>query len=123
MDDLSFTGAGATASLIYEVRRVLTRYRLLAHKTKVFKAGEPRVITGVVVTRDGLRVPNKRQKAIAQDRRDLRTTPTDDARLVVLRRLVGRAYEAAQIDQRWLPRAAAYADELRKTQHCLNGNP
>lgn len=119
MDDITFTGGGATASLLLEIRQILKRYRQWAHKTMVFKAFEPRVITGVAVTANGLRLPNKRQKAIAQDQRDLRAAQTDDARLTILRRAMGRAYEAAQIDRAWLPRAKAYADQLRAVQRRL----
>jgi RNA-directed DNA polymerase len=122
MDDMAFTGSGATARLIYDVRRILARYRLWAHKTKVFKAHEPRVITGVAVTTRGLRVPNKRQKAIAQDLRDLSAAQSDEARLTILRRATGRAYEAAQVDPAWLPRAKAYTNQLRAIQKRLTAN-
>jgi hypothetical protein len=119
MDDMAFTGNGATASLIYDVRRILARYRLRAHKTKVFKAHEPRVITGVAVTTRGFRLPNKRQKAIAQNLKELSVAQSDEGRLTILRRLMGRAYEAAQVDPAWLPRAKAYAGQLRAIQRRL----
>jgi len=55
MDDMTFTGSGASGSLIYEVRRILGRYRLCAHKTKVFKARQVKIITRVAVTMRGRR--------------------------------------------------------------------
>ena len=67
VDDMVFTGPGATRRLIYDSIQVVRRYRLWGHKTKVFKAGQPKVITGVAVTRLGGRLPNKRQKAIKEE--------------------------------------------------------
>jgi RNA-directed DNA polymerase len=105
IDDMTFTGSGATPKLIHEVQDIMRRYRLWAHKTKVFKARQPRVITGVAVTVQGLRLPNKRQRAIAQDMKLLSKEQSDQERSILLRRAIGRLSEAAQIDQRWAPRA------------------
>jgi RNA-directed DNA polymerase len=106
-DDMAFTGSGATPKLLHEVQAIMRRYRLRAHKTKVFKARQARVMTGVAVTVQGLRLPNKRQRAIAQDMKLLSKQQSDQARAVLLRRAIGRLSEAAQIDPRWAPRAKA----------------
>jgi RNA-directed DNA polymerase len=120
MDDMTFTGPGASGRLVYEVRRILGRHRLCAHKTKIFKARQVKIITGVAVTMRGRRVPNKRQKAIAKDLRDLRAAQSDEVRLPILRRATGRAYEAAQVDPAWLPRAKSLAAKLKAVQTSLN---
>ena len=120
MDDMTFTGPGASGSLIYEVRRILGRYRLCAHKTKVFKARQVKIITGVAITTRGRRVPNKRQKAIAQDLRDLGAARSDEVRLTLLRRATGRAYEAAQVDPAWLPRAKLIAAKRKAVEASLS---
>jgi hypothetical protein len=119
MDDMTFTGPGASGRLIFEVRRILSQYRLCAHKTKVFKAGQVKIITGVAVTMRGRRLPNKRQKAIAQDLRDLRAARSDEERLPILRRAMGRAYEAAQVDPAWLPRAKSIAAKRKAVEASL----
>lgn len=105
MDDMTFTGPGATRELIYQVRRILARYRFRAHKTKIFKVGQARVITGVAVTKLGPRVPNRRQVAIAKDLKSLSAASCDDERLCILRRVVGRMYEAGQLEPEWRARA------------------
>jgi RNA-directed DNA polymerase len=120
MDDMTFTGSGASGRLIYDVRRILGRYRLCAHKTKIFKAHQVKIITGVAVTMRGRRVPNKRQKAIAQDLRDLRLARSEEKRLAILRRATGRAYEAAQVDPAWLPRAKSLAAKLKAAAASLS---
>lgn len=105
IDDMASTGKGATRRLIYGMNKILARYRLLGHKTKLFKARQPKVITGVAIVSDGIRLPNKRQKIIRQDLALLDSAGNDSCRLEINRRLVGRLFEAAQIDPRWLPRA------------------
>jgi RNA-directed DNA polymerase len=119
MDDMAFTGSGASGSLIYEVGRILGQYRRCAHKTKVFKARQVKIITGIAITTRGRRVPNKRQKAIAQDLRDLRAAQSDEEQLTILRRATGRAYEAAQVDPAWLPRAKSIAAKRKAVEASL----
>jgi RNA-directed DNA polymerase len=122
MDDMTFTGPGATRNLIYEVRRILARYRLWAHKTKMFKACEPKVITGVAVTMSGRRVPNNRQRVIRRDLRHFSAAQSDYARMDVLPRLIGRVHEAAQVDPTWLPRAKALVAQRAAIAKRLSGN-
>lgn len=114
MDDMTFTGIGATKELLYQVRRIVGRYRLRVHKMKRFRAGQPRVITGVAVTKTGIRVPNRRQAAIANDLRSLNSAQSDGVRLDVLPRLIGRAHEAAQIDPAWRLQAKALVAQRKE---------
>ena len=107
VDDMTFTGPGATRKLIYDVIQITRRYRLWAHKTKIFRAGQPRVITGVAVTRAGLKLPNRRQKAISDDLALLSVTKDERESLAIARRVTNRMYEAAQVDPAWRKRADA----------------
>jgi RNA-directed DNA polymerase len=119
MDDITFTGPGATRELIYDVRRIVAKYRLRAHKTKLFRAGQAKVITGVAVTRTGLRVPNRRQVAIAEDLKSLSVAPSDEQRLTILRRVIGRMHEAAQLERFWRKRAHPLAAERKAIEQRL----
>ena len=122
IDDITLTGPGATRALIYNVRRIIARYRLWGHKTKIFKPGQPKIITGVAVTRIGHRVPNKRQVAIAQDLKSLAAARCDEERLVILRRVIGRMHEAAQIEPPWRKRANALVVQRRAIERRLREN-
>lgn len=113
VDDMVLTGPGATRRLIYEIIQVVRRYRLWGHKTKLFKAGQPKVITGVAVTRVGGRLPNKRQKVINDGLSHLESATTEDDRLEIMRPLLGRMYEAAQVDSSWMLKAEALAARKR----------
>jgi hypothetical protein len=108
VDDMTFTGRGATRELIYEVTKIAKRYRQWTHKTKIFRAGQPKVITGVAVTQSGARLPNKRQKAIAEDLSLHAATQDEEMRTLIARRVVSRMYEAAQIEPIWRKRAETF---------------
>jgi RNA-directed DNA polymerase len=109
VDDIVFTGTGATRRILYEAQRSIGRRHLIGHKTKLFRPGQPRIITGVAVTKDGLRLPNRRQVHIAEDQKIFDAMPIGREKLVVARRLVGRLFEASQVDPSWRSRAEAMA--------------
>ncbi|WP_346322418.1 reverse transcriptase family protein [Emcibacter sp. SYSU 3D8] len=113
VDDIAFSGPNASRRLVYDAINILRRYRLWGHKTKSFKLGQPKVLTGVAITKVGPRLPNRRRDAIAQDFEILRRVALEAERLEVFRRLVGRLYEAAQIDPSWLPKAVHMKDLSR----------
>ncbi len=115
VDDMVFTGPGATPRLIYEVRQIAQLYRLWTHKTKAFGPGEPKVITGLAITTGGPRVPNHRRVVTEHALRAFRASP-ELATLNDVRTLVGRLYEAAQIDPRWLTAARGVTAKLKAMQ-------
>ena len=117
VDDIVFTGAGATRRLLFESRKAIGKRHLHGHKTKLFRPGQPRIITGVAVPSHGLRLPNRRQVRIAADQKLLDALPLGREKLKVARRLTGRLFEASQIDAGWRARAeemAAQRDALQR---------
>ena len=119
VDDIVFTGAGATRKHLYEVGGLVRGHKLRGHKTKAFKAGQPKVITGVAVTKVGSRLPNRRQKLIAGELSALAQAASDAERLALQRRLVGRLHEAAQVDAVWLSPAKQMVMQKRATERRL----
>jgi len=120
VDDVVFTGTGATRGLLYAARKVFASYRLYGHKTKLFRPGQPRIITGVAVTKEGMKLPNKRQRGIADDLATFDSLPNGREKLVVARRLTGRLFEASQIDPAWRSKAEAMAAERDSLQRIIN---
>ncbi|NBW07264.1 MAG: RNA-directed DNA polymerase [Caulobacteraceae bacterium] len=112
VDDMVFTGKGATPKLIHEVREIARPYRLWTHKTKAFGPGEPKVITGLAVTTSGPRVPNDRKATIITELRRFQGAPASTT-IELLRTLVGRLHEAAQIDPSWKTKALWASAQLR----------
>ena len=77
VDDMTLTGELASRSLLYEARGVVGSYRLRAHKTHLFGAGQARIVTGVANTPEGPRLPLRRQLLIAKAETTLREAETD----------------------------------------------
>ena len=119
VDDMVITGNGATKRILRDIIEIVSSYRLWGHKTKVFKAGQPKIITGVVVTKVGLKLPNRRKHLIMDEKVALGAARTDKERLLIMRGLTGRLYEAKQIDIAWhayaLRMSSAYHDLKRST--------
>ena len=120
VDDIVFTGGRATSIILYEARKIIGSYHLRGHKTKVFRPKQPRVITGVAITRAGGRLPNRRQALIATDLSLFERLPPGRDKLNVARRLAGRLYEASQIDPTWRLQAEKIAGQ-RNTLHRMYG--
>ena len=113
VDDLVFSGPGATRRLIFDLIEIVKRYRLWAHKTKIFKAGQPKVITGVAVTKVGSRLPNKRKRTISEDYEALEIASSLHDQSIIMGRLRSRLFEAAQIDEAWKPAAQQISERLK----------
>ena len=120
VDDVVFTGWGATRRIIFEAKRIVSNWHLEGHKVRLFKGGQSRVVTGVAITKVGIRVPNRRKSRIIEDTLLFRSLPDSGEKLIVARRLTGRLFEASQVDPRWRARAermAALRGELESFRH------
>jgi RNA-directed DNA polymerase len=116
VDDMTLTGRFATRAIQQETRKIVGRYRLRAHKSKIFASRQPRIITGVAVTARGTELPNRRAKAIAKTWDEVVAAKTDAERLTLFPSLIGRVSEAAEIDRSWDARkavAVAHRREIR----------
>jgi hypothetical protein len=90
---------------LFEVRKIIARHGLKSHKTHVFAATQPKVLTGVCNTPAGPRVPNKLHLKIKTGFEKLSSAETADARNEALRPLLGRLEAAGQIDPAFRARA------------------
>lgn len=66
IDDLVFSGAGATLRFLHLVKNALAQIGLKTHKDKSFGRNQRKHVTGIVVTKTGLHVPNKRLHKIIE---------------------------------------------------------
>ncbi len=124
VDDMTLSGGQATRSLMYEVRKAVGRSRLIAHKMRCFQTGQPRVITGVAKTVSGQRLPIKRQVEIRNARLAVRNAKTDSEQVLGLSKLIGRLFEAAEVDpDQWSALATATAREHRQLNRRIMSKP
>ncbi len=118
VDDLVLSGAAATPSILRAVERIVRRHQLSvrSEKSKVFRPGRSKVITGVVVDGDGIHVPHGRHKKIRLLEEALVKRAGLLSRLPVLERLVGVLGEASQIELRFLPKLAKHVVSLNSAR-------
>lgn len=106
VDDITISGAGATPKLSHEVRQLIASTGLKSHKTKFFPAQRVKIVTGVAIVRGQAQLPNKRHLAIKTGYDALQAASSVDEKLNILKVLISRVHEAAQIDpSAWLPKA------------------
>jgi len=118
VDDVTLSGKKASAFVLHEVRTIIYRSGLKAHKEKYFPSGSPKLVTGVVATGKGIRLPFSRWKKIRQQLRELAACNHDEQRLAIYPILISRLYEAAQIEMRCRSMAELYHAEWRILKSC-----
>jgi RNA-directed DNA polymerase len=113
VDDIVISGAGAHRGVMAAARQIISAHGLRSHKLRHFAAKRPKIVTGVMVAHDGLRLPNRRHQRIKEGYTELHraTAPLD--KLKVLNWLGSLVHEAAQIDPHHRP-SAIQLDGLRR---------
>jgi RNA-directed DNA polymerase len=119
VDDMALSGPRASKGLMREIQQIISKHGLRSHKAHKFSASEPKVITGVCITADGPRVPNKLHLKIKNGFEDLCVAETSSAKVKALGPLIGRMEAAGQIE----PAFKARAKTLRDKQLRLFASP
>jgi RNA-directed DNA polymerase len=101
VDDMTCSGTKATRSLRFEVEKIIKKYGLLPHKRHHVLAGNPKIVTGVAVTAQGIRLPNKRRRQLHQAHQEVDAETNVVAKFEKAQILLGRATEASQIEDRF----------------------
>ncbi|CAB3823411.1 hypothetical protein LMG26684_00702 [Achromobacter mucicolens] len=116
VDDLTFSGPLLPRSLGRFVRKTVDAYghSLAVEKTKVFRRGQAKHVTGVVIVNNKIKVPNARFKKARAIAAVIQRTASDDyMRLLALqRKLSGLLGEAAFLDP-------AFSDWARRSYRDL----
>lgn len=113
VDDIVISGLGAHRGILSAVRKIIANHGLRSHKLRHLGPTRPKIVTGVMVTQEGLRLPNRRHQKIKEGYSALHTAQTPAEKLEVLTWLGSLLHEAAQIDQRHKP-SAIQIDTLRR---------
>jgi RNA-directed DNA polymerase len=123
VDDIAISGCRASPRLRYEVQQMIARNGLKSHKCRYFSARRPKVVTGVIIANGQARLPNRRHLLIKQGYDAFQAAATPEEKLDVLKGLLSRVHEAAQIDApQWLPKAKELQVQQRRLKMELRGN-
>jgi RNA-directed DNA polymerase len=98
VDDMTFSGDSATGRFLNDVRAIIVRHGLRIHKRRTFEPMQPKVVTGVVLTSQGRRLPNRRRKKLHENYQALNEETELEAKVKLAEQLLGRATEAAQVE-------------------------
>lgn len=97
-DDITISGKTVPEKMVWEVKKTLFKYGHRYHVTKERKKHKrPAEITGVILTHDGLRPPNRLHKRLYEVRRDLKEASTTKCKAEVKARIRGREAQMAQV--------------------------
>lgn len=102
VDDLSFSGERADHEFLAAASAVVRRHGFVPHAEHCYGTDEDRLITGVLLTAQGPRVPQKQLAKLQESREGLAAVEGGIARLNALQRLVGVLAAAAAIDKSFL---------------------
>ena len=103
VDDITFSGAGATSGLLNEARQIIQRFGLQSKrkKEKVYDAKCAKLMTGAVLTAHGLRLSHSYRQNIHQMQQSLQRALKPEDRAVLARRFLGALAHAGQIEPRY----------------------
>lgn len=101
VDDLGISGFSASKSLLYQIRGIIRSNGLATSdtKSKTYGLGRPKKITGVFLTVDGAKVPNKRLQKIHRLKKEIQSLPASKNREKLEKSLRGSVQEASEIDK------------------------
>lgn len=107
VDDLTFSGSQADKRLQKDVERIVSSAGLVINsdKTRIFRANDPKIITGVVIHGNDLRVRNKHHKAIHNLFNQRDEVSEEDLLEAIDKKLIGHLNAAGQIDKKFKQKA------------------
>lgn len=98
VDDLTISGDSIPEKMIWELKKTLRRHgHSHSHAKERSKYRRPVEITGVIVSRNGITVPNRQRQKISQIRRELKTETSPELVSSLEAQLRGRLTQLHQV--------------------------
>ncbi len=115
VDDMTFSGEGATLGLLNEARQIISRFGLHSKrkKEKVYAARRAKPVTGVTLTRKGPRLSNSHRQNINQLQQSLQNACVPADKAILARRLIGALSYAGQIEAQYKQQRCVLLRKLR----------
>lgn len=114
VDDITFSGRSVNKLFKSKVNKIIESHSHIMHpvKTILYKPYQNKLVTGVIVSGDNLRVRNKQLKDIHVQMKEWENSNLIISRNIVKERLLGRLNSASTIDIRFKDKART----LKKTR-------
>ena len=101
VDDLTLSGECVSLRSLCSVTKAFRSVGLRCHKTRIFAKDSSKLVTGAIVTDQGLKLPNRRHLKIARGMEALGTASSREQREEISRKLLGQINEAASVEPRY----------------------
>lgn len=98
VDDLTFSGTGANQEFLDAISAVVRRHGFVPHGMTPYRHDEDKLVTGVLLTPEGARVPPAQLIAMAAARERFLSASTENLRVEALACWVGHLAAAAAVD-------------------------
>lgn len=111
VDDLAFSGVKVSRGLEQEVEVIVRRHghSIAKDKTRFYRRGSPKLVTGIVIKGGAISVPHERFKRMRALRAAIRTQRDPHRRLALAEKFNGLVGEASQIE----PKFRIWSDGFR----------
>lgn len=115
VDDITISGDRIGNHIVYQVQRLLRRQGLDSHSNseRASKRGRPFLVTGVIVSKFGIRLPNKKHKLIYESIKSLEEKEITTKKVGLLNSTIGRASAAIPLHGP-MKRTLFYLQTLKK---------
>lgn len=98
VDDITFSGSHVPNKFMYEVKKIIHNHGLAYHKEKSYLRSDRKLITGVIVSSEGIYVRNRLHKSIYDGFEALENTDDTAEQIEIVASLAGRINAASQIE-------------------------
>lgn len=123
VDDLTFSGNKVTRQFRQQVEKIIVQSNHIMHpdKTRLYGQDATKVITGVAVSKDGIKVANRHHKAIYTDMeqwvaiREIKGSQVLPLKARLVGRLLGKLNSQGQIDFSFKDKARSVKEALKSS--------
>lgn len=117
VDDLTFSGKNVNELFKNNVEKIIKNAGLIVHpdKTQLYSHDNPKLITGVIIDKNGMKVRNKHHKDIYTLFTDIPKCSNEKHFKKIQKQLIGRLNAAGQIDPAFKQRASQVRRKPQKT--------
>lgn len=113
VDDITMSGFHVSREILHKVRLTIFKAGLRAHKAHLFIGKRAKIVTGVVVNKNEICLPNSRWRKIKNTKREIRNCADKNEKIKTYIRLISSLYEAAQIEPQCRSQAIFHYNQMR----------
>lgn len=114
VDDVTFSGKNVNDIFKYNCVSIISRHNHTAHpvKTILYKFNQPKLITGVIVFGNDIKIRNKQHEKLFNDLELWKLSTSNEDKLKLEKKILGRLYSLSTIDGTYLDKARTFTHAM-----------